>query len=79
MSNTQAKHRRAMVAQDQHLAEVFKQPPLIAYKRQRNLKDILVKSKIPAPIERYPQTTLKEWLNVARHVLLAHMLKQGVK
>ena len=59
MSNTQAKHWRAMVAQDQHLAEVFKQPPLIAYKRQRSLKDILVKSKIPPPIERYPQRTLK--------------------
>ena len=59
IQNIQAKHWRAMAAQDQHLAEVFKQPPLIAYRRQRNLKDILIKSKVPPPIPRYPQREVR--------------------
>ena len=35
-----AKHWRAMVAQNQYLAEVLKQP---AYRRQRNLQGIIIK------------------------------------
>ena len=30
-----------MVWQDTHLKEVFKEPPLIAYKRNQNLKEVL--------------------------------------
>ena len=59
MQSIQAKNLRAMIAQDQHLANVFKQPPIIAYRRQRNLKDILIKSKVPSPIPRYPQREVK--------------------
>ena len=44
------KHWRYMKVQDKYLG--FKQPPLIAYKRQRNIKDFLIKSKVPAA----PQT-----------------------
>ena len=55
----QAKHWRAMVAQNQYLAEVFKQPPLVAYRRQRNLQDILIKSKVPPAIQRYPSREVK--------------------
>ena len=55
----QAKHWMAMIAQNQHLAEVFKQPPLVAYRRQRNLQDILIKSKVPSKIQRYPIREVK--------------------
>ena len=48
-----------MTAQDQHLANVFQQPPIIAYRRQRNLKDILIKSKVPPQISRYPHREVK--------------------
>ena len=48
-----------MKSQDQHLADVFKQPPLVAYRRQRNLQDILIKSKVPPVIQRYPNRELK--------------------
>ena len=36
----QAKHWRTMKAQDQHITDVFKQPPLVAYRRQ-SLQGIL--------------------------------------
>ena len=41
------KHWRSMTNQDQYLKEVFPQPPLIAFRRQKNLKDVLVRAKIP--------------------------------
>ena len=41
------KHYRTMV-QDPHLKEVFPLPPLVAYRRQKNLKQILVRAKIPS-------------------------------
>ena len=59
IQSIQAKHWRAMTAQDQHLANVFQQPPIIAYRRQRNLKDILIKSKVPPQISRYPHREVK--------------------
>ena len=40
------RHWRAMVYQDIHLKEVFKEPPLIAYKRNQNLKELLVRAKL---------------------------------
>ena len=55
----QAKHWRAMNAQDQHLADVFKQPPLVAYRRQRKLQDISIKAKVPPAIQRYQNRELK--------------------
>ena len=59
VQNIQAKHWRAMISQDQHIAEVFKQPHLIAYRRQWNLKDIFIKSKVPPPIPRYPHREVR--------------------
>ena len=43
-----------MVCQDQYLADVFKQPPLTAYRRQTNLRDLLIKSKVPPTPKHYP-------------------------
>ena len=40
------KHWRSMVSQDPYLSEVFPKPPMTAYKRQKNIKDILIRSKI---------------------------------
>ena len=48
-----AKHWRAMTSQDAHLAEVFPLPPLVAYKRQRNIRDRLIRAQVPKVIQRY--------------------------
>ena len=40
------KHWRSMVSQDQHLEEVFKEPPMVAFKRQRNQRDMLIRAKV---------------------------------
>ena len=47
LGNTQAKHWITMANRDKYLGEVFKQPPLIAYKMQQNLKEQLISAKVP--------------------------------
>ena len=46
------KHWRTMVTVDPHLAEIFPLPPLTAYRRPSNLKDKLIRSKIPEDTSR---------------------------
>ena len=41
------KHWRTMVTVDPLLAEIFPLPPLTAYRRPSNLKDNLIRSKVP--------------------------------
>ena len=43
----QAKHHRSMVNQDQYLAKVFPKPPLTAFRRENNLRSLLIRSKVP--------------------------------
>ena len=40
------KHWRTMI-QDPRLKEVFPKPPLVAYKRPKNIRDTLIRSKVP--------------------------------
>ena len=35
------------MTQDPHMKEVFENPPLVAYKRNQNLRDLLIKAKVP--------------------------------
>ena len=36
-----------MTIQDEHLETIFPEPPLVAYKRQTNLSDFLIRAKLP--------------------------------
>ena len=47
ISNIQAKHWRSMTFNDQYMSEVFPEPPLTAYRRQKNLRDLLIRAKVP--------------------------------
>ena len=48
-----------MVSRNKHLEEVFPSPPLTAYKRQPNLRSILVRAALPKGKTRYPQRNQK--------------------
>ena len=54
LSDLQMKHWRSMKSQDRYLGQVFKDPPLIAYKRQRNIGDFLIKAKVPTKPDTRP-------------------------
>ena len=57
--NLQAKHWRAMVAMDPYLATVFPQPPLTGFRRQKNLKDHLIRAQVPIQPKPYPKRRKK--------------------
>ena len=41
-----------MTSQDKYLEKVFSEPPLVAYKRNKNIKDALIRAKIPKSNQR---------------------------
>ena len=57
IQNIQARHWRSMVSQDPYLSEVFEQPPLTAFRRQKNIKNHLIRAKVPAEPKPYPERT----------------------
>ena len=42
-----SKHWRSMVARDTYMGEVFERPPITAYRRQPNLRNYLIRAKVP--------------------------------
>ena len=48
-----------MVTQDPYLSEVFPEPPLTAFRRQKNIRDMLIKSKVPTAPKIHPERKLK--------------------
>ena len=43
-----------MIAQDQYLKKVFPTPPLTAYKKQKNIKDHIIRAKVANPPQEKP-------------------------
>ena len=43
------KHHRTMINKDPGLKETFSKPPMVAYRRPPNLRNKLIRSKLPAP------------------------------
>ena len=43
----QGRHWRSIKNKDSYLGEVFPRPPIIAYRRQPNLRNLLVRAKVP--------------------------------
>ena len=52
------KHWRTMVADDHYLKEVFPLPPLVAYKRPPDIKDKLIRSKVPPQLSQRPRRVI---------------------
>ena len=55
LGSIMAKHYRAMTSQDSYLKEVFKEPPLTAYRRQLNLRNHLIRAKVPQKEKKHPK------------------------
>ena len=55
IQNIQAKHWRSMKSQDEYLAKVFPEPPLVGFKRQRNIHDHIIRAKVPVQAPIYPK------------------------
>ena len=53
------KHWRSTISQNSYLKEVFDQPPLTTFRRQQNLRNFLIKSKVPPPPDIHQKRFLK--------------------
>ena len=76
IQSIQAKHWRSMVSQDPYLSEVFAQPPLTAFRRQRNVKDHLIRDKVPTDPKPYPSRTTRGMKKCGKTVQLALISKK---
>ena len=76
IQSIQMKHWRSMT-QDPYLHEVFPEPPLTAYKRQRNLKDRLVRAKVPKEKPNKPNRILKGMTKCGRQCTSCPYILEG--
>ena len=77
VQSIQLKHWRSMVKQNQYIAEVFKEPSLTAYRRQSNLRDILIKSKVPPAPPLRPKRNLVGMAKCDQNCTACHFVKKG--
>ena len=59
-----------MTYQDPYLKEVFKEPPLTAFKRQKNIRDHILRAKLPNSQRAYPLRNLKGMKKCKKYALL---------
>ena len=78
LSKIVQKHHRTMIDEDPRLKEIFKKPPMIAYKRHRNLKDMLIRSKVPKLDNRRPKRKLTGMRKCGKCVVCPYV-KEGKK
>ena len=55
----QLKHWTRMKQASPYLAEVFPEPPLVAFKRQKNIKDYIIRAKVPPLTNMRPKRIIK--------------------
>ena len=72
------RHWRSMVSQDQYLKQVFPAPPLIAYSRQRNIRDNVIRAKVP-PANIRPKRILPGMKKCGKYCLVCPFVKEGKK
>lgn len=72
-----AKHWRSMVSQNNYLAECFTAPPLIAFKRQRKIRESLIRAKVPPPPDLRPKRKLKGVVKCGKECAACPYLIEG--
>ena len=70
------KHWRSMKNSDNHLKKVFPEPPLIAYKRQKNIKDYVVRAKIPPTLTKNPRRKIPGMRKCGRQCHVCPYIKE---
>ena len=63
----------------QYLREVFPEPPLTAFKRQKNLRDFLIRAKVPPPPRAHSQRKKRGMLKCGVNCTAWPYIKPGSK
>ena len=67
------------MTQDAYLKSVFPQPPLTAYRRQKNISDFLIRSKLPPKEGSYPKRNIPGMKKCGKNCLVCPYIKVGKK
>ena len=76
IQSIQAKHWRAMTSHDQYLASVFPDPPLTAFRRQSNLRNLLIRAKVPTRPRPYPERKTKGMVKCGKQCTACPYIKE---
>ena len=66
-----------MVFMDSYLKEVFPEPPLVAYRKQKSIKDFLIRAKIPSELKGRPQRNIPGMKTCKKQCQLCPFVKEG--
>ena len=66
-----------MSSQDPYLREAFPLPPILAYKRQTNLGDLLIRAKVPPKERIHPKRRQNGMTKCKQNGLICPYIKQG--
>ena len=62
---------------DTYLKEVFPEPPLVAYKKQKSIKDYLVRAKVPTKMNQRPRRTIPGMTKCKKYCQLCPYVMEG--
>ena len=71
------KHWRASGFVDKSFTQTFPEPPLIAYKRHKNLRDITVRAKVSSRPQRNPSRKVRGVKSCGKQCLACPYIKEG--
>ena len=74
-----AKHYRAMTKQDSYLKQVFKDPPLTAFRRQLNLRNHLIRARVPQKERNHPKRFINGMSKCGDQCTACPYVKEGKK
>ena len=66
-----------MKISDQHLAEIFPEPPMTGFRKQRNLQSFLIKSKVPKAPDKYQKRQLNGMMKCGNSCPTCPFIKEG--
>ena len=61
--------------QDTYLSEVFEHPPLTVFRRQRNIRDHLIRAKVPSDPKPYPERIQRGMRNCGKNCTACPYIK----
>ena len=74
-----AKHWRSMSSQDSYLKDVFKEPPLTAYRRQENIRGHIIRAKVARKPRLYPRRYQKGMKKCGKNCTACPYIREGNK
>ena len=71
------KHWRSMTSMDPYLKEVFMSPPRISFRRQKNIRDLLVRAKVSSSTGRHKKRNIQGMRKCNKPCSICPYIKEG--